>query len=171
MSYQPPFDGNWLGQHRGWAVFDRPPQSVQAAVRFMYAGAVIQTIQVIIEIAVVLSHFQSVLATLSSRPLTPSQQHTGEVVVVGFFVVSGIIGVSVWLWMASKNNAGRRWARILSTVFFALLSIGMLGVFAQQITLDNKILPVAEWLVGLVAIVLLWQRESSEFFSARSERY
>lgn len=171
MSYQPPFDGNWLSGRREWPAFDKPPQAVQAAVKFIYAGAAIQAISVIIEIAIVHSHFQSILAKLSTTPLTPSRQHTAEVVVIGFFVVSGIIGVSVWLWMASKINAGRRWARILSTVFFALLSLGMLGIFAQQVTLDGKILPVAEWLVGLAAIVLLWQRESSEFFSARSERY
>ncbi len=171
MSYQPPFDGNWLGGRRDWPAFDQPPQSVQAAVKFIYAGAVIQAISVIIEIAIVHSHLQSILAKLSTTPLTPSQQHTAEVAVIGFFVVAGIIGVSAWLWMASKNNAGRRWARILSTVFFAVLSLGMIGIFAQQVTLDSKILPVAEWLVGLVAIVLLWQRESSEFFSARSMRY
>jgi hypothetical protein len=171
MSYQPPFDGNWLSGRREWPAFDKPPQSVQAAVKFIYAGAVIQAVAVIIQIAVVHSHFPSILASLSSTPLTPSQQHTAEVVVFGFFVVSGIIVVSVWLWMASKNNAGRRWARILSTVFFALLSLLMLGAFAQQVTLDSNMPTVAEWLVGLVAIVLLWQRESSEFFSARSTRY
>ena len=171
MSYQPPFDGNWLSGRQEWPAFDQPPQSVQAAVKFIYAGAVIQAISVIIEIAFVHSHFQRILATLSTTPLTSSQQHTVEVVLIGFFVVAGIIGVSVWLWMASKNNAGRRWARVLSTVFFALLSLGMLGVFTPQVTLDDKILPVAQWLVGLVAIVLLWQRESSAFFTARSRRY
>ena len=171
MSYQPPFDGNWLSGRREWPAFDQPPQSIQAAVKLIYAGAVIQAISVIIEIVVIHSHFQSILASLSTTPLTPNQQHTFEVGVFGFFVVAGIIGTAVWLWMASKNNAGRRWARILSTVFFALLSLGMLGVFAGQIPLDSKILPVAQWLVGLVAIVLLWQRESSEYFSARSERY
>ncbi len=29
MSYQPPFDGDWLGQHKGWSAYDKPPPSVQ----------------------------------------------------------------------------------------------------------------------------------------------
>jgi hypothetical protein len=171
MSYQPPFDGNWLSGRREWPAFEKPPQPVQAAVMFIYAGATIQAVAVIIEILVVRSHLQSILAKVSTTTLTPSQQHTAEAFAIGLLVVAGILGVSVWLWMASKNNAGRKWARILSTVFFALLSLGMFGVFAQQVTVDSRILPVAEWLVGLIAIVLLWQRESSEFFSARSVRY
>ena len=171
MSYQPPFDGNWLSGRREWPAFDKPPQSVRAAVMFIYAGAAIQAISAIIGIVAIRSNFQSLLARLSTTTLTPSQQHTAEIVAVGVVVVFGIIGVLIWLWMASKNSAGKRWARILSTVFFAFISLGMLGVLAQPVTLESKILPVAQWLVGLIAIVLLWQRESSEFFSARSWRY
>jgi hypothetical protein len=170
MSYQPPFDGNWLSGHREWPAFDKPPQSVRAAVMLTYAGAAIHASSVIIAVAAVRSRLPSILAA-ASTPLTPSQQHTAETYLVVGIVFAGIIGVLVWLWMASKNGAGRRWARVLSTVFFALLSLGMLVVIAEPVTVENKLLPIAEWLVGLIAIVLLWQRESSEFFLARSWRY
>jgi hypothetical protein len=171
MSYQPPFDGNWMSGRREWAAFEKPPQSIQAAVLFIYAGAAIQALSVIVEILLVHSRLQSFLATASTTQLTPAQQHTAEVYAVAGLVVAGIIGVSVWLWMASRTSAGRAWARVLSTVFFALLSLGMLAVFAEPVTLEGKILPAAEWVVALVAIVLLWQRESSEFFRARAGRY
>ena len=45
-------------------------------------------------------------------------------------VVVGLIGVGLWLWMAQKNKAGKNWARITSTVFFALDTLGAIGGLA-----------------------------------------
>jgi hypothetical protein len=171
MSYQPPFSGNWMTENRWLSQNDEPPPSIQNAARFIYAGAAIQALSVILEIAAVRSRIQSVLATTSATPLTPSQLNTVEAVSVGFLVLGGVAGASLWLWMARKNKAGRRWARILSTVFFAILTLAQVAVFAQPIAVENKIIPVAEWVVGLLAIVLLWQRESSDYYAARSRRY
>jgi hypothetical protein len=171
MSYQPPFDGNWMTQNAWMNRNDKPPPSIQNAVRFIYAGAAIQALSVILEIAAVRARIQSILATGSATPLTPSQLNTAEAVSVGFLVLGGVVGASLWLWMARKNRAGRRWARILSTVSFAILTLGLLAAIAQPIAVENKIIPVAEWVVGLLAIVLLWQGESSDFYAARSQRY
>jgi hypothetical protein len=171
MSYQPPFDGNWLGQHRGWAAYDKPPPPVQAAVKFIYAGAAIQELWVIFNIAAIRNRLQLALLVAPTTTLTPTQQHIFEGVGGGFLIFGGIVGASLWLWMARKNRAGRSWARVLSTVFFAFLTLGMLAVISQPVGVAGKILPAAEWVVGVVAVVLLWQRESGGFFAARSQRY
>jgi hypothetical protein len=171
MSYQPPFDGNWLGQHSGWAAYDKPPPSLQAAVKFIYAGAAIQELWVIFNIAAIRNRLQLALRVAPTTTLTPSQQHIFEGVGGGFLIFGGIVGASLWLWMARKNRAGRSWARVLSTVFFAFLTLGMLAVISQPVGVAGKILPAAEWVVGVVAVVLLWQRESGGFFTARSQRY
>ena len=55
MSYQPPFNGNWMTENRWLSQNDKPPPSIQNAVRFMYAGAAIQALSVILEIAAVRS--------------------------------------------------------------------------------------------------------------------
>jgi hypothetical protein len=169
MSYQPPFDGNWLTQNAWLTQNDKPPPSIQNAVRFIYAGAAIQALSVILDIAAVRGRIQSSLATGSATPLTASQLNTAEAVGVGFLILGGVVGASLWLWMATKNKAGRRWARVLSTVFFALFTVAVVAII--PLAVGNKIIPVAEWLIGLVAIVLLWQRESSDFYTARSQRY
>jgi hypothetical protein len=148
---------------------DKPPPSIQNAVRFIYAGAAIQALSVILDIAAVRGRIQSSLATGSATPLTASQLNTAEAVGVGFLILGGVVGASLWLWMATKNKAGRRWARVLSTVFFALFTVAVVAII--PLAVGNKIIPVAEWLIGLVAIVLLWQRESSDFYTARSQRY
>jgi hypothetical protein len=171
MSYQPPFDGNWMTQNAWLTRNERPPPSIHSAVRFIYAGAAIQAFSVIFEIAAVRGRIESILATAPATSLTPSQLSAAEAVSVGFLVLGGVIGASLWLWMAWKNRAGRRWARILSTVFFAVLTFAQVAIIAQPIAVENKVIPVAEWVAGLLAIVLLWQRESSDFYAARSHRY
>jgi hypothetical protein len=82
-------------------------------------------------------------------------------------VVSGVIGVALWLWMARKNAQGKNWARILSTVLFALATLDLFGVVSQPKTVLGLIFPVLTWLVGLGAVVFLWRKESTEFFKPR----
>ena len=171
MSYQPPFDGNWMTQNAWMTQNDKPPPSIQYAVRFIYAGAAIQALSVILDIAAVRGSIQSFLETGSATPLAASQLNTAGAVGVGFLILGGVVGASLWLWMARKNKAGRRWARSLSTVSFAILTVALAAVIPHTAAVGDKIIPVAEWLVGLLAIVLLWQRESSDFYTARSQRY
>jgi hypothetical protein len=171
MSYEPPFSGNWVTDIARSHWKDQPPPSIQNAVRFIYAGAAIEALSVILEIAVVRGRIRSIVATESATPLTATQLNTVEAVGVVILLLGGAIGASLWLWMAAKNKAGRRWARIVSTVFFGLSTVGLLATILQPVGGAYKIIPVADWVVGLVAIVLLWQQESSDFFDARSLRY
>jgi hypothetical protein len=171
MSYQPPFDGNWLTQNSWLSQNDKPPPSIQNAVRFIYAGAVIQALSVILDIPAVRGRIESFHATGSATPFTSGQLNTAEVGSVRFLIFGGVVGASLWLWMARKNKAGRRWARGLSTAFFAIYTVVLVAIIGQPVTAGNKIIPVAEWLVGLLAIALLWQRESSDFYTTRARRY
>jgi hypothetical protein len=171
MSYQPPFDGNWMTEYARLTRRDQPPPSIRYAVRFIYAGAAIEVLSVILDIAGLRAALQTVAARESAKPLTASQLNTVETIAVVILVVGGAIGASVWLWMAIKNNAGRRWARTLSTVFFAFFTIGIIGFLLQPIPVAGKSIPAASWLAGLLAIVLLWQRDSSDFYDLRSGRY
>jgi len=171
MSYEPPFEGNWMAEYARWAQNDIPPPSVRRAVRFIYAGAAIQALSVILEIVAVRGAIQRYATTVSSAPLSSSQLNTDDAITVGFLLFGGAVGVSLWCWMARKNKAGRRWARILSTVFFVIFTVALLAVIAQPVAVENKIIPVAGWVVALLAIVHLWLRESSDFFAAQSRRY
>lgn len=171
MSFQPPFSGNWVTDIARLNWKDQPPPSIQNAVRFIYAGAAIEALSVILEIAAIRGRIQSIVAAESATPLTASQLNTVDAVSVGILVLGGAIGASLWVWMAIKNKAGRRWARIVSTVFFGIFTVGLLATIPLPEAVAYKIIPVAGWVVGLVAIVLLWQRESSDFYDARSGRY
>jgi hypothetical protein len=170
MSHQPPFGGNWMTENV-WITQNMPPKSIRNAVGFIYAGAAVQALSVILDIAAFHGSMQGFLTGGSATPLSANQLDTADTVGVGFLILGGVVGVSLWLWMASKNKAGRRWARGLSTVCFAIYTLSLLAIIARPVTALDKIIPVVEWVVGLFAIVLLWQRESSDFYAARSRRY
>ena len=88
--------------------------------------------------------------------------------VVFFLVVGGLIGAGLWLWMAWANKRGRSWARIVSTVFFAIATLGLIGSFAQANTIASRIITIVGWAIGLAALVFLWQRQSSDYYAAVS---
>ena len=54
------------------------------------------------------------------------------------------------------------WASLAS--LFALATLDLFGVVSQPKTALGLIFPVLTWLVGLGAVVLLWRRDSTEFF-------
>lgn len=90
-----------------------------------------------------------------------------------------LIASGLWLWMAWANRGGRSWARIMATVFFGLLTAG--GLAWLIIGLTGKIPSLTDvsiivslflvyWLAGLSAVVLLWQRSSSDYYTAVRNR-
>jgi hypothetical protein len=92
-------------------------------------------------------------------------------------LLSFVIGTGLWLWMAWANKRGRSWARITATVFFGLLTAG--GLALLIVVLTGVFFPAAGlgwvafagyWLPGLGAVILLWQRSSSDYYTAAGNR-
>jgi hypothetical protein len=108
----------------------------------------------------------AVIVTLNRLIATDSGQpasfHAGY---VAGLVIEGLTQVSLWLWMAWKTKAGRSWARVVSSVLFGLMCLQMLVVLLGSSPVP-KIAAAAEWIIGISALILLWQRESSTYFSA-----
>jgi hypothetical protein len=124
----------------------------------MYGGA---GLSVIYSVAVGVTSNSLFMAT-SAQPAT---FHAGYVAGV---VIEGLIQVSLWLWMAWKTKAGRSWARVVSSVFFGLMCLQLFVVLAGPSAFP-KVAAGAEWIVGISALILLWQRESSAFFTATKQ--
>jgi len=158
MSYQPyPSSGTPVDPERPPA-----PPSVVNAVKLMYAGAAISVVSLVISLA---SIGGTKDAIRKARPsLTATQVNQLNTFIIALAVVSGVVGVALWLWMARANGQGKNWARILSTVLFALATLDLFGVVSQPKTVLGLIFPALTWLVGLGAVVFLWRKESTEFF-------
>ena len=144
---------------------DRPPAppSVLRAVQVMYAGAAASLIGIIIDMTTLSSTKSEIMRRNPS--LTATQVANAEHVAIGLFIVSGLLGAGLWIWIAQMSKAGRNWARIVGTVLFAIDTI---SVFAGAATVAGggatRIYSILVWLIGLAAVILLWQRASSDYF-------
>jgi hypothetical protein len=144
------------------------PPSVANAVKLMYAGAAVSTVSLIVSLADI-SGTKS--AIRKARPnLTAAQVSQLNTFIISLAVVSGLIGIGLWLWMAWANNQGKNWARILSTVLFCLATLDLVGVFSEPKTVFGLLFPVLTWLVGVGAVFLLWRPDSSAFFKPQGSR-
>lgn len=165
MSYQPYPGGAQQGP--GPSAPPSVPQSITRAAQLMYVGAAASLIGIII--ALLDRHaIRNALATRNTaHPLTTSQLNNDYHAVLGAAIVEGVIAIGLWLWMAQSCKAGKGWARIVSTVLFGLNTLGLLaGAVASGGA--SRIYGILVWLIGLGAIVLLWQRSSTEYFKSSS---
>jgi hypothetical protein len=130
----------------------------------MFVGAAAEVIRGIIYLA---SPGSLKTAILRARPnLTAHQLSVAQNVAVIEGVVGGLIGAGLFIWIALECRRGKNWARITGTVFFGLGVLSLLvGLRSADVGL-NRILGLIVDLIGLVAVVLLWQRSSSEYFGA-----
>ena len=165
---QPPQQSGQLGQP-GAPVPRSIPQSVARAVQLMYLGALASLIGIIVDLLTrhSLRKFIADHVTRNAKKLTAHQVTNVYHVELVVLVVVGLIGIALWIWMAQMNKRGRNWARILSTVFWAIETLGTIGGLAGgQLSggTANRFYGLVVWVIGAVAIILLWRRSSSEYF-------
>jgi hypothetical protein len=146
-----------------------PPNSVQTAVRLMYAGAGISAISFILGLVTI----GSVRHTLEKQYPSYSASKISALVnaEIAIVVIAGIIGVGLWLWMAWANKRGKNWARITGTVFFGLYTLDLVFVAARSASGISTVFAIVTWLVGLGATIMLWRRDSTAYFRRDQQVY
>jgi hypothetical protein len=161
MTYQPYPTGGGSNQ-----MAQRPsaPQSIQTAVKFMYAGAALSAISLIVGLATVGS-LKSAIKSADPK-FTASQVHSAEVVGVATVVIFGLIGIGLWIWMARANGAGKSWARVVASVLFGISTLELLLGGVRANSWFNLLFEGLVWLIGLGAIIFLYRRDSSEYYAA-----
>ena len=142
------------------------PQSMTRAVQVMYAGAVVSLIGIIVDLTT-LSSTKSKIQS-QHHDWTVTQVNNAEHVAIGIFIVSGLLGAALWVWMAQANKAGKSWARIVATVLFAIDTLNVALGAATPGGGVTRIYGLVVWLIGLAATILLWQRTSSDYYRAAS---
>ena len=146
-----------------------PPRPVRTAVLLMYTGAALSAVSLIVTVL----NFHAIERVIrnASSTLTAQQVHNDAIVAVTIAVVESLIAIGLWLLMAWGNKNGQNWARITATVLFGLNTLFLLLSFVRATVSVSLAFSVLVWLIGLAAIVLLWRKESSEYFAtARTPR-
>jgi serine/threonine protein kinase len=141
-----------------------PPSSMINAVRLMYAGSILAAGSIIADFATA----PTLKALIKQR--NPAAGHAAlsaaTVGALDITMVGGLLSIGVWLWVARRTRRGRPGVRIMSTVFFVIDSLTVAKSFHQGLlTIPTWIFSLAEWGVGLVVIVFLWDRRSSGYFA------
>jgi hypothetical protein len=148
------------------------PPTVRNAFYTMLAGAGLQAVT----LAVGLGETGSVRDRLRSQHLNYSESQLSFLMntVVAAMIFGALVSAGLWIWMAYANKAGKNWARIVGTVFFGISSVSLIGGLAVNSSGIpgagaspaglSTILSVISWLVGLAAVVLLWNKQSGAFF-------
>ena len=138
------------------------PQSVARAVQVMYAGAVVSLIGIVVDLTTLSSTKSRIVS--QHQNWTVTQVNNAEHVAIGIFIVSGLLGAALWVWMAQANKAGKGWARIVATVLFAIDTLNVAAGAATPGGGVTRLYGLVIWLIGLAAIILLWLRTSSDYF-------
>lgn len=148
---------------------ERPslPASVRNAATAMYVGAAAGVVHAIIYI---LTRHSIRAAYAKAHPnLTAAKITSGYHVLLYAGAVDAVIGAVLFIWIAQMCLRGRNWARITGTVFFGIGVLGALGGLRLAVSTPDKIFTFVIVLIGLVAVILLWQRSSSDYFSSSSK--
>ncbi len=153
----------------GWSVPSasarpRIPGSVLTAVRLMYAGAAVSLVNVIVNLTAV---SQIKIAFETQHPLAQNAAQGVAALAAAAVVITGAVGIGLWLKLASASRKGRNWARTAGTILFGLDTIGLLGTLGRTGIPVAKTFGVLIWLIGFIAVIELWRRQSSDYFDSR----
>ncbi|WP_282779812.1 MULTISPECIES: hypothetical protein [unclassified Nocardia] len=146
-----------------------PPRPVRNAYYLMLAGAVLTVLSTLIGF-LQLPSLREEMAETTEGVFTQSELDTLVAVSFGVGVVFSLISVGLWVWMAFANRAGKNWARVTATVLFGLYTASMLfaviGIFMPEArtTVVSTVFSVVLWCVGLAAVILLWNKQSTAYF-------
>jgi ABC-type Na+ efflux pump permease subunit len=144
----------------------RVPPTVRKAGRFMLAGAAVTVVVCVFQVLVTI--IDKNLINVNGKPPTSSQLTLGIIILV----VSYAVYVALWILMARFTRAGQNWARIVSSVLFAIATWQLYSTINSlqagvTITISDVVFIVlmcATWAAGVGAVALLWRGESSLYF-------
>jgi hypothetical protein len=150
------------------------PAAVLTAVKLMYAGAAVSAAGLIIGLALIIVDINAAArGRFLGHSLTAPQMRP---LVITVWTLFSLVVIALWLWMARANGQGRNWARILSTVLFALATLDVrhpqpsgspAGFGAMVLYYGGTALVVAAWLAGAAVVWLLWRPVCGAFFKPR----
>lgn len=169
----PGYPAGQYGQPPGYQPYGQPPakpeppSSILTAVKLMYAGAVLSLLWTLL----VLPQRDVLRDALDDQNLDMTAGELDSLIntLIGVMVVVGLITVGLWILLARANRSGKSWARVVATILGGIaILVGLLGMLqgdAIGLVMNLVLVVLAVWI-----LVLLYRRESSEYYSAVSQQ-
>lgn len=146
------------------------PKSIALAVKLMYVGAglaLLGALSTLLQTDTIRDAAEQASAD-AGEAMTGSELDAAVAIGVTFALISGVIGALLWILMAYMNGKGKKWARIVATVFFVLSVLSTLVSLTQEAPILSRILSVISLALGAYIIFLLYRPESTEFYNGQS---
>jgi len=141
------------------------PTPVLAAAWLMYAGATASLLAMFIDIAVI---GQVKTDYLRHHPfVNPANANSLAGAGVLGVLIGSLISIGLWLWLAAACKRGYGWARTVGTVLFGVNTLSFLATVGRPGIASIKSIHFLIWLIGLVTVIFLWRRQSSDYFANR----
>ena len=148
------------------------PGPVRKAARFLLAGGATTALISLFWIVVVVAD-RSALTDSNGKKITNAQFASG----LTQQIVQYAIFIGLWVLMARMNRAGHNWARIVASIFAAystynsyqLVNSLTSGATITVVEVIFIVVSLLTWVLGIIAISLLWRSESSVYFRSRTE--
>ena len=141
------------------------PTPVLAAAWLMYAGAAMSLLAMFIDISVI---GQVKTDYLRHHPFA-IQANVNSLAAAGVLgvLIGSLISIGLWLWLAVASKRGHGWARTVGTVLFGVNTLSFLVTVGRPGIASIKSIHFLIWLIGLVTVIFLWRRQSSDYFANR----
>ena len=146
----------------------RAPRPVRNAARLMCLGAVL-TLADAGTVMLTLGGVRS--AAVQDIDFAGGQWHIFVLAVIVPALASTPVVAGVWLWLAWANRRGYAWARYAFMALVGVLTIGWFvvlgastGEAAAPPTSRDLLATTAVWLVGLVALLLVFSQAASPYY-------
>ncbi len=179
MSATPPEYPAWPASPVPRAVDVPQPRSVRNAVRLMWSGAALSVISPIVSLFN-LDEAKSQMREQVTKGYPDASRASIDMMFamsIAVGIITAVIGIGLWSWMAWKNGQGRGWARVVATAFGAFtvvlgpIRLAMIGILGTRVPPTSIILGAVNVVLAIVILVLLWRKESSAFYAGRSSKY
>lgn len=154
-----------------------PPAMMRRATALMCVGAGLTVLSTIVAFAMA-DQLADALTEATAAPEAVVDRAVADQQVQN--VIQMVVGVALWAWMAIKNGEGRRWARVVATIFGIINVFGFLLGFALVEGLDlgdsleylmpQVLLGTVSVVLGVVILFQLHHPESAHYYD-EAERY
>jgi hypothetical protein len=150
----------------------RAPRPVRTAAWLMCLGAVLTLVDAA-TVLVTLGGVRS--AAVQDVDFAGGRWHTFMLAVIVPALASTPIVAGVWLWLAWANRRGYAWARFAFMAFVGVLTLGWFFVLSTSSSEDaspstsrDLLATTALWLVGLVAMTLIFTQRAKPHYQRRA---
>jgi hypothetical protein len=163
--WQPGGPADQMSRYTPAPLAPKPPTSVAAAAWLMYSGAALSLIDTFATLGIIGDVKKTFIANHPFATQSFVQKMAG--IAAAEVLIFGGVVVALWLWLAFASKQGHAWARTVGTVLFGIDTFALFITLGQAGIGATKGISVVVWLIGLVTVILLWQRSAANFFSIR----